>query len=133
MSNTPATVQELRNFLVARGMSLVGSEGKGVDMAHVAVCSDGHLAVRIEFERGAWLIWVADAIDHPSTWYDPAILREALGQGGSDSPSLEEEVAILQSNWDAIRSLFRSDRRQETHDRLDTLRKQRVHRLFPGW
>ena len=133
MSKTPDAVQRLKNFLVARGMSLVRSEGRGVDMAHAAVYSDGYLAVRVEFDRGGWLIWVADAIDQPGTWYDPAVLREVLGQAGSDSPSLEENVTILQSNWDTIRSLFRPERRQETHDRLDTLRKQRVHRLFPGW
>lgn len=133
MSKTPAAVKRLKNFLMARGMSLVSSEGKGVEKADVAQYSDGQLAVRVEFDRGDWMIWVADAIDHPSTWYDPAVLREALGQAGSDSPLMEEDVTILQSNWDAIRSLFRSERREETHARLDALRKRRVHRLFPGW
>jgi hypothetical protein len=133
MSKPPSAVQRLKRFLVARGMSLVRSQVKGVDIADVAVYSDGYLAVRVEFNRSEWMIWVADAVDHPSTWYDPAVLREALGEAGSDSPSLEEEVTILQANWSAIRGLFSPERRQETHDRLDTLRKQRVHRLFPGW
>lgn len=133
MATTPRAVKSFESFLAAHGTPLVRREGDGVRTGIVSVYSDGYLAVRVELERGYWMIDVADASAHPYIWYDPAILREALGQAGSDAPMLEEQIAIVESNWDRIRGLFEPERRSETHARLDALRKQRVHRLFPGW
>lgn len=133
MATTPQAVIRFENWLAAHGMPLVRRLGDGIQTGTVAVYSDGHLAVRVEFDRGVWMILVADARAHPDIWYDPALLREALGQAGGDAPMLEEQVAIVKSNWDQIRGLFESERRTETHARLDALRKRRVHRLFPGW
>lgn len=132
MATTPKAVSKFESWLAARGMPLVRREGDGIQAGRVAVYSDGHLAVRVELDRGVWMLLVADAIAHPDIWYDPAILREALGRAGSDTPMLDEQIAILESNWDQIRGLFESERRSETHARLDALRKRRVHRLFPG-
>jgi hypothetical protein len=138
MAKKPKAVVELEMFLVAQGLSLVRHEGEGLRTDNVAVYgaavySDQRLVVRVEFDRAYWMVLIGDAGSYRDTGYDPAVLREALGLAGGDSTEIEEDVTIVVTHWDRIRDLFAPERRAETHDRLDTLRKQRVHRLFPGW
>jgi len=132
MATWPNAVAQFEKFLVGHGLRRTRRKETGVFENKSVEYSDGRLGVRVVCEKSVWFVEISDVAGHPEEWYDAAIIRDLLGGRGEDALPLASQIAVMESNWEAIRSLFDLARRGGTHSRLDGLRKQRVRRMFPG-
>jgi hypothetical protein len=124
-------IQQVISFLESVGLSRKATDNAD-GFGSGAIRYQNGVSVRILNDRGDWFIEVSDS-QRPNEWYDMALLREFLGESGSDVLDVPEQVAILTSRWDAIRSAFEPARAAESHRRLQLLREERAKRRFPAW
>jgi hypothetical protein len=97
----------------------------------LALYGNDKIAVRVLSERGVWFADVADIAARPDEWYDAEILRY-LVTGRDEALSIAEQLRAIEENWVAILDSFTPVHRDETHKRLEVLRKERSRRMFPG-
>lgn len=132
MATWSSEVQEFEAFLVQQGLSRTRREESGSFDNKFVEYSDGRVAVRVVCEKSVWHVLVSDAVARPEEWYDAAVIRDLLGGRGKDILPLSSQIAIVETNWQAIRSRFSTKQRDDSHAQLDLLRRARVKRLFPG-
>jgi hypothetical protein len=132
MAAWPSEVSAFEAFLTQQGLSRTAREVSGSFDNRFVEYSDGRLAVRVVCEKSVWHVEVSDVAARPADWYDAAVLRDLLGGRGKDVLSLSSQIAIVESNWQGIRSQFSARQRDGSHVRLAQLRKERVKRRFPG-
>jgi hypothetical protein len=93
---------------------------------------NSRIAERIVSDRHKWYVEVAEPVTRPDEWYDAAIVRDLLVGSGEDVLSLTEQINFIQTNWAAIVDCFGPAHREDSHNRLALLRKERVRRRIPG-
>ena len=127
----PKEIADFEAFLGKNGLILRRREEQPVFSDKMILYGNLDISVRIVSDRGIWYVEVADGA-RPDEWYDAAIIRDLFGCHGEDVLSLADQVRIIQMNWQSIVDGFGFVNRENTHVRLDALRKARAKRRFPG-
>lgn len=135
-SDWPSGLDQFAEFLRAQGLSF---DRRGF-VAHsgdkIWQYSTNKIAVRVFADRGfAWSVQVADIAGWPQEWYPASELKELLTGNDAAWPSkrderIDAEINFLEEHWPAIVAAFGSDKREQTHTRLKSLRKQRNERRW---
>jgi transposase len=86
------------------------------------------IAVRLVFDRCAWLVEVAETRFRPDEWYDAAMLLDLLTGHSEDALPLARQIEIVTANWRAIVRIFGPDRVHDTRMRGAFLRLVRAKR-----
>jgi hypothetical protein len=131
-SNWPAAVIEFEAFLKNAGLECKAFKEYASFGDKMLLYSNASIGVRIVSERGICFVEVSDIASRSGEWYDAAILRDVLSGPGDDVLPLEDQIGIVKSAWSDLNSIFAPQNRNETHLRLEILRKERARRRFPG-
>lgn len=132
MATWPSELAGFESFLSQQGLARTRREESSSFDNKLVEYSDGTLSVRVVCDRGVWHVEVSDIANLPGEWYDAALVRDLLGGRGMDVLPLSAQIAIVETDWHAIRSRLAPTRRQASHARLAELRKERANRRFPG-
>ena len=128
----PEALPEFEEFLKASGLDCQKRGAVPRYGEKLALYGNGRIAVRVWSERGRWFLDVGDTWGRPDEWYDAALIRDLVSDGGDDILPIAEQIKVIQNNWPSIIEAFGPDRSGQSHERLASLRLQRVPRLFPG-
>jgi len=128
----PEALPEFEGFLKASGLDCQKRGTVPQYGEKLALYGNGRIAVRVWSERGRWFLDVGDTWGRPDEWYDAALIRDLVGEGGSDVLPITEQINVIRKNWPSIIEAFSVDESGQSHERLASLRNERVRRLFPG-
>jgi hypothetical protein len=133
MMNSSIDSKRITEFLQERGLSRTHFQ-KETGFGNSVEIYEGHgVGIRILNDRGQWFIEVSDLRNSLTDWYDIALLRNLLGDAGSDVLSFADQMSVLKDRWYDILDAFSQQWNEDTRKQLEILREERASRRFPGW
>jgi hypothetical protein len=135
-SEWPSGLDQFGEFLRKQGMSFDRRGSVPYTGDKIWQYATSKLAVRVVAERGfLWGVEIADIAGWAQEGYPASELRELLTSDDSawsseSDDKIDAERKFVEEHWLAIVEAFSPDKREETHNRLKLLRKQRNERLW---
>jgi hypothetical protein len=133
-SDWPSGLDQFGEYLRTQGLSFDRRGFVPYTGDKIWQYSTNKIGVRVIAERGfVWSLQIADIAGWPQEWYPASELRELLTGCDAAWPSERDEkihsqIKFVEEHWLKILGAFGSDKREQTHTRLQSLRKQRNER-----
>jgi hypothetical protein len=124
----PEPVAAFQKFLRDAGLTCTRREIDAESGGKFLQYGNAVIAVRLIFDRCAWLVEAAETRFRPDEWHDAAMLLDLLTGQSVDALPLARQIEIVTANWRAIVRVFSPDRVQDTRMRLAFLRSVRAKR-----
>jgi hypothetical protein len=124
----PEPVTTFQEFLKDAGLTCMRDEIDPESGGRLLQYGNAVIAVRLIFDRRAWVVEVAETRFRPEEWHDAAMLLDLLTGHSEDALPLARQIEIVTANWWAIVRVFSADRVHDTRMRLAFLRLVRAKR-----